>query len=173
VLYELPFGSGKRWLSEGGAAAYFLGGWQVQAVARLASGFPFTVTSTNVCQCGSFVPQRVNFAPGREDDGGQIDNPAQTRWFDLSAYTVAATGTQGTAGRNTVIGPGTKQLDFSFTKRFPLAGRTRLEFRGEIFNIFNFVNFGNPDSNISNATAGIISTADEARNVQLGFRVVW
>jgi hypothetical protein len=173
VLYELPFGSGKRWLSQGGAAAYFLGGWQVQAVARLASGFPFTVTSTNVCQCGSFVPQRVNFAPGRESDKGRIDDGTQTRWFDLSAYTVAPAGTQGTAGRNTVIGPGNRQLDFSFTKRFPLAGRARLEFRGEVFNMFNFVNFGNPDANISNATAGIITTADDARNVQLGFRVVW
>src|SRR5580765_5226376 len=80
--YELPFGEGKPWLSHGGAAAYALGGWQVQGVMRLASGFPFTVTSTNVCQCGSYVPQRVNFAPGREGDAGNIDNGTADRWFD-------------------------------------------------------------------------------------------
>ncbi|MGH9147105.1 MAG: carboxypeptidase regulatory-like domain-containing protein [Vicinamibacterales bacterium] len=173
VGYELPFGEGKRWLSGGGASAYFLGGWTVQAVARFASGFPFTITSTNVCQCGSFVPQRVNLAAGREDDKGKLDNSSNTRWFDVTAYQVPALGTQGTAGRNTVTGPGTKQVDFSFTKRFPFGDRTRLEFRGEIFNIFNFVNFGTPDNNISNLTAGIITTADEARSVQLGFRVIW
>jgi hypothetical protein len=173
IGYELPFGEGKRWLSGSGATAYLLGGWTVQAVARFASGFPFTITSTNVCQCGSFIPQRVNLAPGREDDKGNLDNPSYTRWFDVSAYQVPALGTQGTAGRNTVIGPGTKQVDFSFTKRFPFGDRTRLEFRGEIFNIFNFTNFATPDNNISNSTAGIITLADEARNVQLGFRVLW
>lgn len=170
--YELPFGTDKRWLSGGGASSYLLGGWQVQGVVRLASGFPFTVTSTNVCQCGSFVPQRVNFAPGREGDAGELDDPTPERWFDLTAYTVPQAGTQGTAGRNTVFGPGSKQVDLSFSKRFPL-GRARFEFRGEIFNLFNFTNFGTPDNNISNVTAGVISLADEARNVQLGFRVVW
>ena len=71
VGYELPFGTGKRWLSGGGPSRYLLGGWQVQGIVRLGCGFPFTVTSTNVCQCGSFVPQRVNFAPGREGDAGK------------------------------------------------------------------------------------------------------
>src|SRR5262249_8103334 len=58
--YELPVGPGKRWLSTGGPTAYIFGGWQVQGIVRLGSGFPFTVSSTSVCQCGSFVPQRVN-----------------------------------------------------------------------------------------------------------------
>ena len=71
-----------------------------------SSGFPFTVTSTNVCQCGSFVPQRVNFAPGREDDAGNISDGTVSQWFDPTAYLVPANGTQGTAGRNTVRGPG-------------------------------------------------------------------
>src|SRR6185436_3863541 len=143
------------------------GGWQVQGIARLGSGFPFTVTSTNVCQCGSFIPQRVNlFNP---DNLGEIDNPSPTRWFDATAYGVPANGTQGTAGRNTVRGPGTQQVNFSVSKRFPL-GRARLEFRAEVF---NHDNFGNPDANISNATVGTITTADDGRNAQFGFRFAW
>ena len=78
--YELPFGPGKRWLSSGGAAAYVFGGWQVQSIIRLASGFPFTITSTNVCQCGSFVPQRVNLVTA--GNFGQLDNPTVNHWFD-------------------------------------------------------------------------------------------
>jgi len=150
-------------------AAVF-GGWTVQSIARFASGFPFTVTSTNVCQCGSFIPQRVNMVtPG---NNGQLDDPVYTRWFDVTAYAVPAAGTQGTAGRNTVRGPGTQRVDLSFIKRIPL-GRARMELRAEIFNLFNHANFGNPDTNISNVTAGVISLADDGRNSQFGFRVLW
>jgi len=168
--YELPFGPGKRWLSNGGAAAYALGGWQVQGIVRLASGFPLTVTSTNVCQCGSFVPQRVNLvSPG---NFGILDNPTPTVWFDKTAYTVPANGTQGTAGRNTIRVPGTEQVNFSVSKRFPI-GHARIEFRAEVYNLLNHNNFGNPDTNISNATVGTITTADDGRNMQLGFRLAW
>jgi Carboxypeptidase regulatory-like domain/TonB-dependent Receptor Plug Domain len=170
--YELPFGRGKRWLSGGGPATYLLGDWQVQGIVRLGSGFPFTVTSTNVCQCGSFVPQRVNFATGREGDAGKLDNPTPTLWFDSRAYSVPAAGTQGTAGRNTVRGPGTQRVDFSLSKRFPI-DKARVEFRWEVFNLFNHANFGTPDSNISNSTVGTITTADDGRNMQFGLRFVW
>jgi hypothetical protein len=168
--YELPFGREKRWLSDGGVLSQVFGNWQVQGIARAASGFPFTVTSTNVCQCGSFVPQRVNLA--RPGEFGQLDDPAPARWFDVPAYTRPDPGTQGTAGRNTVRGPGTQQVDVSFMKRVPL-GSTRLEFRAEIFNLFNHTNFGNPDANIANTTAGVISTADDGRNMQFGLRFIW
>ena len=170
--YELPFGPGKRWLSGSGPVSYALGGWQVQGIARFASGFPFTITSTNVCQCGSFVPQRVNFAPGREGDKGRLDNPTPTQWYDKTAYVVPPLGTQGTAGRNTLRGPGTQRVDFSVSKRFPL-GASRLEFRAEIFNLLNHTNFGNPDGNISNPTAGMITTADDGRSMQFGLRLAW
>ena len=170
--YELPFGEGRRWMSSSGPIAYALGGWQVQGVIRVGSGFPFTLSGTNVCQCGSFVPQRVNYAPGREGDRGVLENPTVTRWYDRTAYVVPSSGFQGTVGRNTLIGPGSRQVDFSVSKRFPL-GATRLEFRGEIFNLFNNTNFGQPDGNISNVTAGVISSADDARNMQFGIRLAW
>jgi carboxypeptidase family protein/TonB-dependent receptor-like protein len=170
--YELPFGPGKPWLSSGGFTSYALGGWQVQGIIRLASGFPLSVTSTNVCQCGSFVPQRVNFAPGRESDAGNIDTSTPDHWFDPTAYVVPAVGTQGTAGRNTVRGPGTERVDMSLSKRFPM-NKARLEFRWEIFNLLNHANFGNPDLNISNATVGTITSADDGRTMQFGLRFVW
>ena len=170
--YELPFGPGKPWLSSGGLASYALGGWQVQGIIRLASGFPYSVTSANVCQCGNFIPQRVNFASGREDDAGNIDNPTPDRWFDPTAYAITAVGTQGTAGRNTVRGPGTERVDFSLSKRFPI-NKARVEFRWEVFNLLNHANFGIPDLNISNTTVATITTADDGRNMQFGLRFVW
>jgi outer membrane receptor protein involved in Fe transport len=170
--YELPFGEDRRWLNDSGPVAYILGGWQVQGVVRAGSGFPFTLSGTNVCQCGSFVPQRVDYAPGRETDRGVLENPTVGQWYDRTAYVLPAAGFQGTVGRNTMIGPGSKQVDFSVSKRFPF-GPARLEFRGEIFNLFNTTNFGQPDGNINNVTAGVVSTADDARNMQFGIRVAW
>jgi carboxypeptidase family protein/TonB-dependent receptor-like protein len=170
--YELPFGPGKRWLSSNGPASYALGGWQVQGIVRFASGFPLSVTSTNVCQCGSFLPQRVNFVPGREGDAGNISNATPDHWFDPTAYLVPAVGTQGTAGRNTVRGPGTERVDASLSKRFAL-NKSRLEFRFEVFNLLNHANFGNPDLNISNGTVGTITSADDGRTTQFGLRFVW
>jgi hypothetical protein len=173
IGYELPWGQGRRWLNSSGPVAYLLGDWQVQSVVRAGSGFPFTLSGTNVCQCGSFVPQRVNYAAGREDDRGVLDNPTVSQWYDKTAYVLPAAGFQGTAGRNTLIGPGSQQVDFSVSKRFPMGGSTRLEFRAEIFNVFNRTNFGQPDGNINNVTAGVISTADDARNMQFGLRLAW
>jgi hypothetical protein len=168
--YELPFGDGKPYLSSGGPLAYAFGGWQVQSIVRLASGFPLTVSATNVCQCGSFVPQRVNIvSPG---NFGIIDDPSPTHWFDQTAYSAPLAGTQGNAGRNTLRGPGTQTVNLSFSKRFPI-NATRIEFRAEIFNLFNHNNFGNPDTNISNSTVGTITTADDGRSLQLGLRLAW
>jgi hypothetical protein len=168
--YELPFGEGKPHLSSGGAMAYVFGGWQVQGIVRMASAFPLSVTSTNVCQCGSFLPQRVNIVtPG---SFGIIDNSTPAHWFDQTAYTVPLAGTQGNAGRNTIRGPGTQTVNLSFSKRFPI-NRTRIEFRVETFNLLNHNNFGNPDTNISNSTVGTITTADDGRSLQLGLRLVW
>jgi len=168
--YELPFGEGKPYLSSGGALAYVFGGWQVQSIVRLASGFPLTVSATNVCQCGSFVPQRVNLvSPG---NFGILDDPSPTHWFDQTAYSAPLPGTQGNAGRNTLRGPGTQLVNLSFSKRFPI-NTTRIEFRAEIFNLFNHNNFGNPDTNISNSTVGTITTSDDGRSLQLGLRLAW
>jgi hypothetical protein len=52
-------------------------------------------------------------------------------------------------------------------------GRARVEFRGEVINLLNHDNFGNPDTNISNVTVGTITTADDRRNMQVGLRVAW
>jgi Carboxypeptidase regulatory-like domain/TonB dependent receptor-like, beta-barrel/TonB-dependent Receptor Plug Domain len=168
--YELPFGPGKPFLANGGAAAYALGGWQIQGIMRFATGFPLSVSSTNVCQCGSFIPQRVNLVTA--GSFGELDDPTPDRWFDKSAYSVPALGTQGTAGRNTVRGPGTQQINMSLSKRFPI-NRARVEFRAEIYNLLNHNNFGNPDLNISNVTVGTITTADDGRVAQFGLRLAW
>ena len=167
--YELPFGRGKHWVTSG-PAAYVLGNWQVQGIITLLSGFPFTPTGPSVCSCGSYVPQRVNAVkPGF----GNISNPTPTHWFDVTAFALPPNGFQGNAGRNVIIGPGFKTVDFSVSKNFPLAERAKLQYRAEFFNILNHPNFGFPDANISNVTAGVIGSAYDGRDIQMGLRLEW
>ena len=170
--YELPFGDGRRWLSDAGAIGDILGNWQVSGALRLQSGVPFTVSVNALQTLGSFVPSRANFAPGRDDDKGRLDDAGPTRWFDPTAYAVPAAGFQGTAGRNSLIGPSFKRLDLSLTKRFPVQA-TRIDFRAEVFNLFDWVNFGNPAGNISNTNVGTITSADDPRVITLSLRVNW
>jgi hypothetical protein len=168
--YELPLGKGKHWLANGGPAAYVLGGWQVQGAAVLLSGFPFTPTSTNVCNCGSFIPNRVDAVkPGF----GNLADPTVNHWFDTSAFKLPASGFQGNAGRNVITGPPFRNLDFSVSKNFPITENIRLQYRGEFFNILNHPNFGFPDANISNVTAGVISSAYDGRNIQMALRLIF
>ena len=49
----------------------------------------------------------------------------------------------------------------------------KVQFRGEFFNLTNHPNFGFPDSNIANVTAGVISSAYDGRSIQLGLRLTW
>ena len=132
------------------------------------SGFPLTPSGTIVCNCGSFVPQRVNsVAPGF----GNLDNPTVNRWFDKTAFALPLSGFQGNAGRNVITDPPFKNLDFSVSRNFVITERSRVQFRGEFFNILNHANFGPPDGNISNGTAGVISSAYDGRSIQLGLRL--
>jgi hypothetical protein len=167
--YELPFGHGKRWLT-GGPAAYVFGNWQVQGIITLLSGFPFTPTGPAVCSCGSYVPQRVNAVkPGF----GNISNPTVNHWYDVTAFALPPNGFQGNAGRNVIIGPSFKTVDFSVAKNFSITERARLQYRAEFFNILNHPNFGFPDANIANVTAGVISSAYDGRDIQMGLRLEW
>ena len=166
--YELPFGPGKRFLDVKGVAGFLTGGWNIQGILSLASGFPFSVTVANVHNTGSFIPQYAN----RVGDG-KLENPTPTRWFDLSAFTQPSLGTQGNAARNILDGPGYKNFDFSVTKNNRLTERVNLQFRAEFFNIANHPNFGLPNGNISNTARGTITSVADGRDIQLGLKLIW
>jgi Carboxypeptidase regulatory-like domain/TonB dependent receptor-like, beta-barrel/TonB-dependent Receptor Plug Domain len=166
--YELPFGPGKRLLDVKGVAGFLTGGWNIQGIMSLTSGFPFSVTAANVHNTGSFIPQYAN----RVGDG-KLENPTPTRWFDLSAFTQPALGTQGNAPRNVLDGPSYKNFDFSVTKNNRLTERVNLQFRAEFFNIANHPNFGLPNGNISNVARGTIISVADGRDIQLGLKLIW
>jgi len=158
--YELPFGDGKKWLTDGVASAVF-GGWTLSGIGNITSGRPLNVTAA----AGSLN------APGNSqtpDLIGEINYPKNTgpstQWFDPNAFrpveyspewlASVAGGTPrpfrfGTSGRSVLRGPGFANLDLSLVRTFRITERITTDFRVDAFNFTNTPLFNNPGTNAS------------------------
>jgi hypothetical protein len=170
VIYELPFGRGKQWLKSG-AASWIIGGWEISTLGFVHSGQPFGVTTqTNTCLCFSAGPQRANLI-------GDVNLPAGQQsineWFNTAAFGQPALYRFGTAGRTVGRGPGTVNFDTGVLRNFPIRERMRLQFRGELFNVLNHPNFGEPGTSLGGPNFGVITTAGPARIIQLALKLYY
>jgi hypothetical protein len=93
------------------------------------------------------------------------------QWFDTSCFGVPAPNTFGNAGRNTLIGPGTVNVDLAAHRIFAITERVNLQFRGEFFNAFNHTQFNNPDTSVADDTFGRITSARSPRIIQLALKL--
>ena len=177
--YELPFGQGKRWLNNaGGVASKLINGWQLNGIATLLSGFPFTpqVGSNRSGDGDTRNPDRPSLNPSFT---GPVILGSPNEWFNPNAFVLPAAGTYGNLGRGTFIGPGLADLDLSVFKDTVVAERTTLQFRAEFFNALNRANFGTPNATVFaggaiNASAGLItSTATTSRQIQFGLKLIF
>ena len=167
LLYELPFGEGKRWASSGPAGAVF-GGWQISAIVNKSSGFPRdAAVGVDVPNTGAQT-YRPNLVSGQDpNDGPQTVQ----QWFNTAAFARPDAFTYGNAGRNIVIGPGIFNTDLSILKNIMFGGGKSVQLRLEAFNLFNKPIWGDPDMNMSSATYGrITTTRSPMRELQLGVK---
>ena len=164
--YELPF-----YRSVGGWREALLGSWRVNGILTLQSGAPFTVNITeDRANVGAGPAQRPNLTGDPNLPGGQR-SPDQ--WINTNAFSSPDPFTFGSAGRNPVLAPGFANLDMSFQKTWMLANASRLEFRWEIFNVFNRTNFDVPNRFFGSPNFGRIFSAQNARELQFGLRLVF
>jgi len=166
--YELPFGSNKRWLNTGAAAAVF-GNWTLNGNATLASGTPFTA---RVLGSISDVSQGVNGTLRANYNGQPIDlaDPTSLLFFNKGVFSIPAPGTFGNAGRNTIIGPGTSVMNLGVTKNI-LFNQTRgLSIQILASNVFNTVQFASIDTYVNSPTFGQVTSVRPMRRIQLLFR---
>jgi hypothetical protein len=171
-LYDLPFGKGKRYLSNGGIAGALFGGWQLNGIFRFASGTPFTATAdATACNC----PGNGNFADAVGTPLQYLNGigPGQP-WFATSAFAVPGPNRFGTAGRNVIRGPRLTNYDFSVFRTFNVTERFHLEYRAEFYNLTNTPHFANPNGSVSSASFGLITSTLSgygARQVQMALRL--
>jgi hypothetical protein len=167
AAYELPFGKGKKWASEG-AAAHIFGGWQLSPVFSAVQGRPFNVVASNASlqAPGQGANTQTPDLVGEINKLGGV-GPGQP-FFDPSAFRVVSGAPRyGSLGRNVLRGPGFVNLDLSIVRTFrPTEGST-LDFRIDAFNFTNTPHFNNPAANISSGNFMIITSA---RNDQRQFR---
>ena len=177
--YELPFGRGRHGLAgPRGRGESLAHGWQLNGIASLLSGFPFTP------QIGSnWSGDGDTRNPDRPSVNPAFSGPPLLRtpnqWFDPNAFVLPTPGTYGNLGRGTLTGPGLTDIDISLIKNTRVWERCQLQFRAEFFNIFNHSNFGTPNPIVFSGsafspTAGLItSTATTSRQIQFGLKLIF
>jgi hypothetical protein len=199
LLYELPFGRGRRWLRRAGVAQSVLGNWDVSGIVALQSGRPFTVNRgidqslSGNAGLGFFTdrpnqiadPFRAGPVAANPDplcqatisNGGRAADRVQTAeiWFNPCAFADPGVAF-GNAARNSLLGPTLKNVDFSVARSIPLRGERRfLQFRADFFNIFNHPNFDLPDRTFDSRAFSQLRSANGngnklPRQIQLALR---
>ncbi len=173
-ITNLPFGPGQRFGGNmKGVAGGIVGGWQVNGITTFRSGRTFSVQLNFDNQNdGQRSPnQRPDAIRDAQPSGF---NGTSAQWFDTSAFAVPAPYTYGNLGRNTLIGPRLQTWDFGLFKNIRLTEKTRFQFRAELFNAFNDVNFSNPSATFGNSDFGqISSTATQQRQIQFGLKYIF
>jgi hypothetical protein len=172
-VYELPFGRGKKYFNQHGAASWLLGNWQANAIAQLRSGQPYTVTASgDVANIGNTVSW-FNYARPNLVGNPKVANPTSEEFFNTSAFAVPSFS-YGNVGRNTLSSAPVYTADFSLFKNFPVREGINLAFRMEFFNIFNIQNYAPPDALVGDPGFGRVSgTVNAARQIQLALRLTF
>lgn len=173
--WSLPF-----WRQPHGWHQQILGAWQLNGIATVMSGTPFTVFDSNdVSEQGGapeitgFSANRPNLVPGQNPNSGPRTVHA---WLNASAFQRITSNPNspvqqfGSAGRNIAQGPGYADWDFSAVKNIPVTEGKQFQFRAEFFNVLNHTNFRLPDSDISSPTFNQVLTALPPRLMQLALK---
>jgi hypothetical protein len=163
-----------------------VGGWQLNAVVSLRSGYPFSpsIATANWSRSGNSAggtEDRPNVKPGTDSKTVIIGDP--NRWFDTGAFVLQPRGYFGSTPRNFLRGPGFANTDLSLVKNQVVAGDTRIQIRLEMFNVLNRANFSVPNRQVFAgaaenetplATAGRVTrTVNTARQIQLGVKLIF
>jgi hypothetical protein len=151
-----------------------LHGWQANGIGQYQTGGAFTITSGRDNSQTGINRDRAKFT------GASVEPPAgsdKTVWFNPAAFAVNDVGTFGTVGRGAFHGPHLFSWDMGLFKSFKFTEQINLQFRAEFFNIFNQVNFANPNTNVSGGGFGRITSthpnAGDPRIIQFGLKLLF
>jgi outer membrane receptor protein involved in Fe transport len=184
VFYQVPFGKGRKFGSNSKwAVDSILGGWEMSVVNTSLSATPLNLRYTPSAAFQT-VGNLAGFRGGetfRPNVIGPVkaDNPADitNTFFNTANVLVPTDPSQpfGNAGRNSVRGFGTQQLDLAIHKNFnmPFREGMYMQFRAEMFNIFNHTNFLPPTTDRTSGAFGTVRSTLAPRQIQMALKLVW
>jgi hypothetical protein len=148
VVYQLPFGKGKKFLNNGRLLDEIAGGWQFSGTVVLSTGNPFTVTSNQIVfnnGGGALYPNWSGLSP-------HVPHRSIHEWFNPAAFQRPADGQYGNVARNALYGPGVELTTMSVKKEFTLAEALshtfKLQLRLDADNALNHPSFGVPNTTL-------------------------
>ena len=150
-----------------------LNGWVLNSILTWRGGFPFTVRSGSDNSLSAVGRDRADFLGGDAQlDTGRPHGELIEQYFNTSLFVENAVGTFGNSGKNILRGPRLFNTDFGLLKTTKITEQTSIQFRAEFFNIFNNVNFGDPDNTVADGPDqfGHIFSARSPRIIQFGLK---
>ncbi|MBV9081527.1 MAG: TonB-dependent receptor [Acidobacteriaceae bacterium] len=183
-VWQLPFGTGRRFVNTGGLLNTLIGGWQFTNIISKRTGFPFTPTLSGTQLIGLIPKYHGQERPDRVCSG-TLSDPSVQNWFNKACFVLPSEPTtpgailhEGNSGPNVLYGPGSFNMDMGLSKFFSITERTRLEFRSEAFNVLNHPSFALPDAAInpsanSNTPARITNTTSLPRIIQFALKLTF
>lgn len=166
ATYPLPFGRGQRFQTGNRFADSIVGGWQINAIATLTSGTPFTVSYS-----GDEANTGNNYQGVDQIGNPHVGHATISKWFNTGAYEAPAQYTYGDVPRNTLRSDWYRDVDASVFRKFNFK-RVQAEFRAEAFNLTNTTVWGAPGSTLNSTTFGqVSSTASTQRELQLAAKI--
>jgi len=192
-VYQLPFGTGKRWAGDVGRLGNLVvGGWELNGTTNFSSGLPFTPGLSSCHASSDTGPCRPDLVGGVKAGRRSGDPNAPGYWFQTTnGVLLSAAGqsdgswaqpkvdTFGNVGRNSLRGPRYFDSDLALFKNFSITERAKAQFQFQFYNIFNHVNLANPDgcvdclSNGKNTGGKItgIASNSQLRSLTYGFKL--
>ncbi|HEY2933753.1 MAG TPA: TonB-dependent receptor [Acidobacteriota bacterium] len=176
TLYELPFGGGRRWLSDG-FASHILGGWRVGLIQAYVSGFPIALTRNNPLPILNSLtrPTITGYDNWRAPIAGDKFDPGRDRFLNRSVFPAQPDAFGNATRFNPKVRafPGLTE-NISVAKSFGLGEDRRFDFRWEVFNMFNRTVFGTGSTNLNSNEFGVVnSQVNDPRQMQLGLKFYW
>lgn len=167
AIYELPVGNGRRFFNHMSSVPQgFLGGWSVSTVSMWQTG-PYLTPMTSP----SYDPGNLNLvyrgAFQRPDciGDGNLANPTQSEYFNLSAFNPIPAGPVGTCRVGSLLGPGTVAIAAGLAKTFIFGEKVRMRFESTFTNLPNHLNYAPPATDVTSpSTFGKLTSVQSAEN---------
>ena len=157
AIWTLP-----SFLKAGGFKRAMLGGWQYSDITTIQDGFS---NSAGLSTSTAGLATRPN------STGQPIRGPRSiAEWFNTGAFAAPMPGYFGNSGVGTILGPGTVNFDMAFYKNFHVTEHHALEFRAELFNIFNHTNFAGVSTSVGTGNYGKLTSSRDPRIVEFVLR---